>query len=57
MPKVLILPHYSYEREFANFLDGANAVQSDFKFYLLPPAGSKPSPLKKPVADYLELVS
>lgn len=56
MPNVLILPHYSYERAFADFLDGANSVQSDFKFYLLPPVGGKPSPLREPVADYLEIL-
>lgn len=56
MPKVLILPHYSYEREFANFLDKANAVQSDFKFYLLPPVNNSSSPLREPIADYLEIL-
>jgi hypothetical protein len=56
MPKVLILPHYQYEGEFTNFLDQANATQADFKFYLLPPEGGNSSPLKKPRADYLEIL-
>lgn len=55
MPKVLILPHYHYESEFSNFLNEANAVQGDFRFYLLPPSEGE-SPLKKPVADYLEIL-
>ena len=56
MPKVLILPHYQYESEFENFLSEANTTQSDFKFYLLPPDGGNNSPLKKPLADYLEVL-
>lgn len=56
MPKVLILPHYQYEREFDNFLSEANTTQSDFKFYLLPPETGNESPLKKPLADYLEIL-
>ncbi|AFW94869.1 pentapeptide repeat-containing protein [Anabaena sp. 90] len=57
MPKVLIIPHYHYESEFENFLNEANSTQSDFKFYLLPPEGGSESPLKKPIADYLEILN
>lgn len=56
MPKVLIFPHYQYESEFDNFLSEANKTQSDFKFYLLPPDNGYESPLKNPLADYLEIL-
>lgn len=56
MPKVLILPHYQYENEFENFLNEANKTQSDFKFYLLPPYSGDNSLLRKPHADYLEIL-
>ena len=56
MPKVLIIPHYHYENEFANFLNEANAAQTDFRFYLLPPENADKSPLRKPIADYLEIL-
>lgn len=56
MPKVLILPHFHYEDVFSDFLNVANSVQSDFRFYLLPPESKDNSPLKKPVADYLEIL-
>lgn len=56
MPKVLILPHYHYESAFANFLNEANATQTDFNFYLLPPENGNESPLRKPIADYLEIL-
>ncbi len=56
MPKVLILPHYHYETAFANFLNEANATQTDFKFYLLPPENGNESPLRKPITDYLEIL-
>ena len=56
MPKVLILPHYQYESEFENFLNEANKTQSDFRFYLLPPYSGNDSPLRKSIADYLEIL-
>jgi hypothetical protein len=56
MPKVLILPHYHYESAFDAFLEDANATQADFRFYLLPPDDEPESPLRKSVADYLELL-
>ncbi|MDD5271993.1 MAG: hypothetical protein PHU14_04665 [Methylovulum sp.] len=56
MPKVLIIPHYQYENEFSNFLEQANAAQTDFKFYLLPPEDGKSFPLKKPHSDFLEIL-
>lgn len=56
MPKVIILPHYQYENEFANFLNEANATQTDFKFYLLPPENASESAITKPIADYLEIL-
>ncbi|MFM6268689.1 MAG: hypothetical protein ACKPFA_19645, partial [Dolichospermum sp.] len=56
MPKVLILPHYQYESEFENFLNEANTTQSDFRFYLLPPYSGDNSPLRQPLADYLEIL-
>lgn len=56
MPKVLIIPHYHYASEFANFLTSTNSAQADFEFYLLPPESRKASPLNKPTADYLEIL-
>ncbi|MGD1914463.1 MAG: hypothetical protein ACFB2X_27595 [Rivularia sp. (in: cyanobacteria)] len=56
MPNVLILPHYHYENEFANFLNEVNVTQADFKFYLLPPENTIESPITKPMADYCEIL-
>ena len=56
MPKVIIIPHYQYEGEFSNFLDGANTAQSDLKFYLLPPSKTINSPLKEPISDFKALL-
>jgi len=56
MPNVFILPHYQYETEFSAFLNNANTVQEDFRFYLIPPQTESDSPLNKSVADYLEIL-
>lgn len=57
MPNIIIIPDRLIEKTCQDAVTFANACQSDFRFYLIPPDNNMNSPLRRTHSEYTDILN